>query len=313
MYQVEAFGNLFSKAHQAKKNRQMSVALAQHLWPVPDMVEAVKDTLLNALRQMLRPLVRIILRNGLSYAEYAEMAKTVFVEVAAKDFPLGDQKPTQSRVAILTGLTRKDVARITDILEQKGGPSTANLNRIGRVLAGWHQDPDFTGPYGLPLELEFDAKEQPGFRELVRRYSGDMPPRAMLAELQRIGAVNVLPAGRIKVLTRSYIPKQTDPAGLQFMGVALRDLAETLDLNLGHDPDAGHFERRVWTPAGIDPSAMPEFDALVNEKGQEFLELLDNWLTSKETEAEPVPPDQKIHVGVGVYLFSDANRSFREE
>jgi hypothetical protein len=140
-----------------------------------------------------------------------------------------------------------------------------------------------------------------------------MPPRAMLEELKRVGAINVVPAGRIKVLTRSYIPSETDPAGVQFMGVALRDLAETLDLNLDRTIEGGYFERRVWTPAGIDPTAMPDFDALVNEKGQEFLETLDNWLTSKETDAENLPVDQKIKVGVGVYLFSDANRSFREE
>jgi hypothetical protein len=97
------------------------------------------------------------------------------------------------------------------------------------------------------------------------------------------------------------------------MGVALRDLAETLDLNLNQDPAAGYFERRVWTPAGIEPSAMPEFDSLVNEKGQEFLEMLDNWITGKETDAEGISPEEKIRVGVGVYLFSDASRSFREQ
>lgn len=276
------------------------------------MVEAVKDTLLGAFRQLLRPLVRILLRSGVSFSQYAEMSKIVFVEVAARDFPLEGQKPTQSRIAILTGLTRKEVARVVDILASKDAPSTANLNRIGRLLAGWHQDPDFTGPYGLPLEIEFENKPR-GFTDLVRRYCGDMSPRAMLDELQRVGAVTVLPAGRIKVLTRSYIPTAADPAGVQFMGVALRDLAETLDLNLNHDPEAGYFERRVWTPAGIDPSAMPEFDALVNEKGQEFLEMLDNWITGKETDAETLPAAEKIRVGVGVYLFSDANRSFREE
>lgn len=290
----------------------MSAAIALPLSSLPSMVDSIKDTLLGAFRQLLRPLVRILLRHGVSYSEYAEIAKIVFVEVAARDFRLGRQKSTQSRVAILTGLTRKEVSRITDILQNKDAPSTANLNRVGRVLAGWHQDPDFTGPYGLPLELDFEGRTQ-SFTALVRRYSGDMPPRAMLEELERVGAINVMPTGRIKVLTRSYIPSETDPAGMQFMGVALRDLAETLDLNLNRTIEGGFFERRVWSPAGIDPAAMPDFDVLVNEKGQEFLETLDNWLTSKETDAEHLPVDQKIKVGVGVYLFSDANRSFREE
>src|SRR5690606_22515819 len=117
----------------------------------------IKDTILGAFRQLLRPLVRILLRNGISWAEYAETAKMVFVEVAAKDFGLDGQRQSASRIAILTGLTREEVERVTADLSQRGQPSHANLNRVGRVLAGWHQDPDFTGPYGLPLELDVEG------------------------------------------------------------------------------------------------------------------------------------------------------------
>ncbi len=276
------------------------------------MSESVKETLLSAFRQLMRPLVRILLRHGVSYGEYADTAKTVFVEVAKKDFQLPGKKQTQSRIAIITGLTRKEVGRISDLLDNKASPSTSNLNRVGRVLAGWHQDPSFTGPYGLPLELDFD-KGDSSFTTLVRRYSGDMPARAMLEELKRVDAVKILAGQKIRALTRSYIPAQVDTAHIQFMGVAIRDLAETLDFNLDQEIEGGYFERRVWTPTGIAQRDMPQFDSLVTEKGQQFLELLDNWLTTKETEAEETPETKKVKVGVGVYLFSDANRSFRED
>ena len=280
--------------------------------PLYVMTESVKDSLLAAFRQLLRPLIRILLRHGVSYGEYAETVKTVFVEVAGKDFRIPGQRQTQSRVAIITGLTRKEVSRISELIEKRASPSTANLNRVGRVLGGWHQDPEFTGPYGLPLELSFDATPN-SFSQLVKRYSGDMPARAMLDELRRVGAVSLLAGGQIRVLTRSYIPTQADSASIQFMGVALRDLAETLDYNLNEEIEGGYFERRVWTPVGIDPKDMPHFDSLVTEKGQEFLETLDNWLSGKESEAEDLQVDEKVKVGVGVYLFSDAKRSFKED
>jgi len=276
------------------------------------MPDSVKETLLSAFRQLMRPLVRILLRHGVSYGEYADTVKTVFVEVARKDFQLPGRKQTQSRIAIITGLTRKEVGRINDLLDRKATPSTANLNRVGRVLAGWHQDPDFTGPYGLPLELDFDEGKY-SFSALVHRYSGDMPARAMLEELKHVDAVKSLAGGKIRALTRSYIPAHVDTAHIQFMGVALRDLAETLDFNLNQDLEGGYFERRVWTPTGIAPRDMSQFDSLVTEKGQQFLETLDNWLTTRETELENLPDEEKIKVGVGVYLFSDANRSFRED
>jgi hypothetical protein len=135
----------------------------------------------------------------------------------------------------------------------------------------------------------------------------------MLIELQRIGVVSELAGEKIRVLSRSYIPQQSDAAVFQFMGVALRDLAETLDVNLNENDEEGYFERRVWTPIGIDSRDMPAFDELVNKKGMEFLETLDNWLSGRESDAEKIPANRKIKVGVGVYLFSDADRSIREE
>lgn len=275
------------------------------------MIESVKAVLLGAMRQMLRPLVRLLLRNGVSYTEYSETVKTVFVEVAEHDFPPAEPSGLVERISLLSGLSQSEVYAVRKAIAESAPVSNENLNQIGGVLAGWHQDPDFTGPYGLPLELPLEGGSC-SLSNLVARYGLGAPPKALLEELIRVNAVARLSTDRYRVLTRSYIPAETDPAGLQFMGAALRDLAETLDLNLDHSREGGHFERRVWTPAGIDISELPHFEALVNERGQEFLETLDNWLTAKETEAEPLPPDQKTKVGVGVFLFSDAERKFRD-
>jgi hypothetical protein len=215
-------------------------------------------------------------------------------------------------LAILTGLTRNEVERITQDIAYSRTPSTANLNRIGRMLAGWHQDPEFTGPYGLPLELSITSSGT-SFQTLHQRYGGDISAKEMLEELERIGAVIIVASNRVRVLTRSYIPAEADPAAMQFMGVALRDLAETLDFNLNPNIEGGFFERRVWTPLGIDPVDIPEFDKLVQKLGQQFLEALDNHLTAKETDAEAMAPSEKVRVGVGVYMFSDANRQFENE
>lgn len=292
----------------------MVAALSINLiWPDWIVAVRIKDTLLGAFRQLLRPLVRTLLRHGVSYPEFAETSQSVFVEVARADFAAPPNLGSSyGQVSQLTGMSAADVARITESLVRGTQPSTANLNRIGRILAGWHQDPDFTGPYGLPLELQRSGQEN-SFEELVRRYGGGAAPSAALTELQDVGVVTDGKAGRIRVLTRAYIPTQEDPASFQFFGVALRDLAETLDFNLNSPSDAGYFERRVWAPAGILPTDLPEFDALVHKRGQQFLETLDNYLTAKESDAESVPADQKIKVGVGVFMFSDAHRSIRED
>ena len=106
------------------------------------MTDSVRLGLLAAYRKLLQPLVRILIRSGISFGESAEVLKTVFVEVAARDFDLPDRKTSLSRIAILTGLTRKEVAKQQEILRSGALDVDSNLNRVIRVLEGWHSDPD---------------------------------------------------------------------------------------------------------------------------------------------------------------------------
>ena len=196
--------------------------------------DSVTLGLLSAYRKLLQPLVRILIRNGISYGELSEILKGVFVEVADRDFSLPGRRTSQSRVAIITGLTRKEVARQKLILDSGQALNViSNHNRVTRVLVGWHTDPDFTGPYGMPLELPFDSPDSsPNFVELVRRHSGDMAPRAMLDELLHVGAVEALSSGAFKVLTRAYFTEPLRPDALERFGTVVRDFLRTLEYNM---------------------------------------------------------------------------------
>ena len=144
------------------------------------MTNSVRLGLLAAYRKLLQPLVRLLIRSGVSFGETAEVLKTVFVEVAGRDFDLPERKTSLSRIAILTGLTRKEVAKQQDILQSGELNVDSNLNRVVRVLEGWHTDPVFTGPYGMPMELPFESATDTSFVSLVRKHSGDMAPRAKI-------------------------------------------------------------------------------------------------------------------------------------
>src|SRR5262245_27074407 len=135
------------------------------------MTDSVRLGLLGAYRKLLQPLVRIMIRSGISFGEMAEVLKTVFVEVAARDFDLPERKTSLSRIAIITGLTRKEVARQQEVLRSGALDVDGNLNRITRVLQGWHADPTFTGPYGMPMELPFESPTSASFATLVRKHS----------------------------------------------------------------------------------------------------------------------------------------------
>lgn len=285
----------------------MSAALA--IWSAPPfygprMSENFKATLLAAFKPLMRPLVRILVRNGISFGEFSELLKTVFVESAQDVLQLADSKQSVSRIAITTGLTRLEVSRLLTQTDEDAEALVGRLSRVGRLLTGWHQDSDFTGPYGIPYEVQFDApRGRRSFSELARRYTGDVPADEMLDELKRIGAVLDLGNGYHRVLIRSYIPSAADPAKFHAMSVAFTDLAKTLDQNLRPDEDHKLFERRVWAPNGIAQSAAVDFDTYIKDRGQQFLETIDDWLSTRESEAIKNDIQPRVKVGLAVYMF----------
>ena len=265
----------------------------------------------------MSPLVRILLRQGISYAEFSEVAKAVYVEVALKDFKVEGRRTTRTRLAVITGLTRKEVKRVIDeAIREKYEPKT-KFNRLGRVLVGWHTDTDFTGPYGMPLELQYETNHagEPTFSELVKRHSGDMSPRSILDELIRVGAVRETDVGWFRVLRREYIPEALGQHNFERTGVVVRNFVNTVDFNMTKTaPGKGRFERNVMADDGIRAVDLPKFDRYVRDRCQALLEEIDNWLTGLP-KPNPKAGDEVVHTGIGVYHYLSEkadDRSFKE-
>lgn len=270
------------------------------------MTNSNRKGLIAAYRKLMAPLVRILLKNGISYSEFAEVLKNLFVEVAEKDLAMPGRQPSQARVAILTGLTRKEVAIQKSTSARGDLAETSNLNRITKVLEAWHTDPEYTGAYGLPVELLFDSiGSKPSFTALVKRYSGDMAARAMLDELLRVHAVDILATGHIRVLMRAYIPQSLHPDALERLGTVVSNFVTTYEHNMEHNVQGTtRFERVVYADNGLTFELMPAFDRLIREKGFQLLIELDNWLSAQEsTTSNGSPAASRVKTGVGIYHF----------
>jgi len=269
------------------------------------MSDSVKTGLLAAYSKLLRPLIRILLRYGVSYAEFSEVVKTGFVTVAAQEFRVPGKKMSKARIAIVTGLTRKEVQRLSSADQEERFTLKTNLSRITRVLSGWHTDPDYTGPYGMPLEVRYDSDIQNDctFVRLVQQYSGDMTPRAMLDELLRVKAVVETDQNWFKVVRREYVPEALAPDFLARLGRGVHDFVHTLEENmLKPSTRVGRFERTVRPDTGLDARNLDAFDSFIRERCQGLLEEIDNWL-SKFDPPDPKKGDKVVQTGVGIYHF----------
>ncbi len=267
------------------------------------MGQEVKDHLRRALTLMLKPLIRLLIAQGVTHAEFSETAKEVYVEVALREFEkLG--KVNKSRVAILTGLTRKEVKNVVD-RALKSTTSQRTHSRPERVLTGWYSDPAFQGPYGIPLELPYEAQEEdePSFVSLVRNYSGDMAPRQMLNQLMEAGSV-VEVEGRYKAVSRYVMHAQLSPSLVDRLGSIGSRFFSTAAHNIDADRDAGvgtRFDRMVFADDGCTDDVIEEFEGYLKLKGQAFLEEIDVWFSSRKDENKP--GDKRRETGVYMLHF----------
>jgi hypothetical protein len=257
----------------------------------------------SAVQQLLRPLCRLLLRHAVSFGAFEELARRVYVDVALKEFGIPGKRPTASRVAVLTGLTRKEVHRLLVTPADDETDDAERYNRAAQVLTGWTRDAEFLDEKGEPRILEVDGSA--GFGMLVKRYSGDMPMRAILDELVRVGAVDQREDGRLQLAARGFVPRHSAVDKLGILGRDVADLVSTIDHNLQHGETDPRFQRKVMYSA-IPRSALPAFRRLSGRQAQSLLERLDRWLARHDPEDLPEnPAETHARVGVGIYYIEE--------
>ncbi|HED52543.1 MAG TPA: hypothetical protein ENI83_03205, partial [Gammaproteobacteria bacterium] len=168
------------------------------------MTENLQQTLSRTILTLLRPLVRILIRNGIAYGSFAELAKKVYVDVAFEDFAPEGKKQTISRVSALTGLTRKETRRLHELDDADAGSSEQRYNRAVRVISGWVNDRRFQDDAGEAALLPIEGSEN-SFAALVKDYSGDMTTQSMLAVLTTAGSV-VKQDNQLRLVRKAYLP-----------------------------------------------------------------------------------------------------------
>lgn len=268
------------------------------------MGRSTSESLLSATHTLLRPLVRIFLRNGKAARSFYDIVKHVYVELARDEFGINGKKATISHIAILTGLTRKEVQALLATPSKDNRSIEEQYNRAARVITGWLKDNQFGDGKGHPAPLPLKGKRG-SFSQLVKIYSGDIPVRAMLDELLRVGAVQQLKDGRICLRSRAYIPQKAAPEKLSILGTDTADLISTIDHNIYIDPSNPRFQRKVMYD-NVPVEAAQEFRAIAAARGQEFLEALDRWLSSRDRDVNPsVKGTGRVRLGVGLYHFEE--------
>jgi hypothetical protein len=261
---------------------------------------SIQQTLTRALLTLLKPLVRVLLRNGIAYGSFAELAKKTYVDVAFEAFAPSGKKQSVSRVSALTGLTRKETKRLHELDSPDADSIEQRYNRAVRVISGWLNDPTFHNAEGQPAELPVDG-DSASFSALVKKYSGDVTTQAMLAVLQAASSVEKTETG-VKLVQHAYLPGNDPSEKLAILGTDTAELITTIDHNLVSAADQRYFQRKV-SNYNVRTDAVPAFRTLSAEKAQALLEELDAWLSEHEIEATETTDESGHYVSLGIYFF----------
>jgi Family of unknown function (DUF6502) len=273
------------------------------------MPDNVKTALSISLLRLLRPLVRIMLREGLTYSHFAAIAQMAFVESAAKDFVGKGVKSSVSSVCALTGMTAQEVEGV--LIEQERFNSSELLevsNPFARVLHGWHNDRDYVGPYGFPVDLPFEDGPL-NFTILTFRHAKGVSPQVVLKELKRVGAVTEVGSNVWKPLKQEYIEPSLSPENLGRMASLVESLLSTLENNTrGKRDGTDLFERTMIVDAPLTSAQLLELQGYLKVVGGQFLQRVDSFAAVDLQEKMGIKPGEvaDIHAGLQCFLYVES-------
>lgn len=255
----------------------------------------------GALSRILRPLVRILLRRGVACSTLLDLVKRVYVQEAERSCRLPGKRQSDSRLAVLTGLTRQEIGRLRAETAPTAPSRDQGLRqtRAERAVAGWRRDAAYLGPDGEPRVLPF--ADDGSFAELVRRHCGDIPPRAVLDELMRVGAVLATPEGGLRLVKPAYVPAG-DEEKLDILGSDGADLLRTVEHNLAGE-GASRLQLTVAYDA-IPEAAVPELRHRLTLACHGLIRDLDRELAARDAEAgqADAAAGNRMRLGVGIYV-----------
>ncbi len=275
------------------------------------MRSTLQETLLTSLAGLLRPLISLSLKCGIGYNEFKSLARAVFVTVASEDYGLRGRPTNVSRIAAMTGISRKEIKKVRDEFESHRWTPAMEISPANLLLHYWHFDGDFSESPGRPAPLPFDGIIS--FSELARRYAGDIPVGAIKEELKRAEVVSES-NGFLTVQKRYFQPEEFDQDFIRNIFLSMGNLACTVahnadlvsrdDYTQELNENEGRFERFAWSDQ-LSEASREAFRSWVRNEGSRFIEEADHWIGENELDKDSRDGCKPRSVGVGIYFFEE--------
>ena len=264
---------------------------------------APPKSLVRALRKVLRPVVRVMLSQGITYPYLAELLKNLFVDVAESEFRLDNKPSTDSRISLMTGVHRKDVSRLRGELQQATEAVPDVVSFGAELVAVWLGTPRYLREDGSPLPLARFASDggEQSFESLVAGVNSDIRSRVVLDEWLRLGVVHIDDANRVCLNTEAFVPSEGFDEKAYYFGHNLHDHAAAAASNLlgGQAP---FLERSVQYDA-LSEASITLLAGQSRDAGMKALLAINKNALALE-KADAATPTPRHRMTFGVYFYA---------
>lgn len=264
------------------------------------MKEKVYEVAINSCRTVLKPLVRIFLRFGISHKALAEVAKSVYVDVAIEENP---ERRNISDIAIRTGISRKEVGKVLDKIEERSLVTSERL-ALDSLIDRWHQSGDYLDADGNPLRLPIRSRSKPSLEALFKATRLDVPFSTFLRIVNESEKILIDSDGLYFPSSRFFITDGLDEHELRHVAGMMYGFLDTVRQNLDSltDEKSNRIFQRCTYVAQLDHDAYERFAQFCDSKLPDLLIEFDDWLCENQSESLGTDPSRGL-TGMGVYLY----------
>ena len=272
------------------------------------MKEKQQKKVLNSFQLVLRPIIKVLLRYGIGYNEFAESVKMSYVDVGSTDFGIRGRPTNISRIAVMTGLTRKEVRRLRTKMESGDDSVTVKSTPITEILHRWHAEDEFLDDRGRPASLPFYG-DIGSFSSLVKKFGGDVPAGAMRTELNRVGAIEKDNNGNLSVKRRSFWPTDQTEKLESALVHHVYPLMSSVAYNTDPDNDSDVMTQFAIYSLDIESEDRPRLRRMCSDRLKDMAESFDDLFIAYESNRAETPAAVKAPMMVGLYYFEERDSS----
>ncbi len=208
---------------------------------------ASSSALIRPIRHIMRPIIRLMMRHGIVLQTFHQLIKSVYTEEAEKEITSFGGPATDLQISLMTGLHRKEVKRFREEGYDKFILS-ATLSTGADVVTRWLTDKRFLSARREPKALSTRKGETvDSFSTLVRSIDAELRPSAVLAEMVRLGVVQV-DGQRVHLIVDAFVPQKGFDDQVQYLAENGHDHLAAAVHNLGA-PEAPLLEQSITATA----------------------------------------------------------------